>query len=177
MVITQHMPATFTPILAEHMTKLGGLPCAEARDGELLTGRPDPSGAGQPPPAGRGHGQRRCGLRLRTRRRRTSAALRVDPMLRSAAARLRRSGAGGDADRHGPRRAATARARWSRPAAPRWPRTRRPAWSGACPAPSRQAGLCHRVLPLPALAPAVLELLQSGLRPAPVARASQEPRA
>ena len=36
-VLTQHMPATFTPILAEHISKLGGLPCAEAKDGEALT--------------------------------------------------------------------------------------------------------------------------------------------
>ena len=35
-VLTQHMPATFTPILAEHITRLGGLPCAEAKDGEML---------------------------------------------------------------------------------------------------------------------------------------------
>jgi len=35
-VITQHMPATFTAILAEHITKQTGLPCAEARDGETL---------------------------------------------------------------------------------------------------------------------------------------------
>ena len=35
-VLTQHMPRTFTPILAEHIRKLGGLPCAEARDGEAL---------------------------------------------------------------------------------------------------------------------------------------------
>jgi len=35
-VLTQHMPATFTPLLAEHITKLGGLPCAEAKDGEVL---------------------------------------------------------------------------------------------------------------------------------------------
>src|ERR1700761_3083231 len=35
-VMTQHMPATFTAILAEHISKLGGLPCAEAKDGELL---------------------------------------------------------------------------------------------------------------------------------------------
>ena len=39
-ILTQHMPATFTPILAEHITRLGGLPCAEAKDGEpLLPGR------------------------------------------------------------------------------------------------------------------------------------------
>lgn len=35
-VLTQHMPATFTPILAEHLTRLGAMPCAEARDGERL---------------------------------------------------------------------------------------------------------------------------------------------
>jgi two-component system chemotaxis response regulator CheB len=35
-VLTQHMPATFTPILAEHITRLGGLPCAEAKDNEPL---------------------------------------------------------------------------------------------------------------------------------------------
>lgn len=35
-VLTQHMPATFTPILADHLNRLGGTPCAEARDGEKL---------------------------------------------------------------------------------------------------------------------------------------------
>ncbi|HEY8287975.1 MAG TPA: response regulator, partial [Acetobacteraceae bacterium] len=29
-VLTQHMPAMFIPILAEHLTRLGGMPCAEA---------------------------------------------------------------------------------------------------------------------------------------------------
>ncbi|MBL4741289.1 MAG: hypothetical protein JKY12_09865, partial [Sneathiella sp.] len=37
--ITQHMPATFTAILAEHLTKIYGLPCAEAIDGEKVVGR------------------------------------------------------------------------------------------------------------------------------------------
>jgi len=35
-VLTQHMPATFTPILAEHISKIGGLPCAKAKHGETL---------------------------------------------------------------------------------------------------------------------------------------------
>ena len=35
-VLTQHMPATFTPILAEHIDRLGILPCAEARHGARL---------------------------------------------------------------------------------------------------------------------------------------------
>ncbi len=36
-ILTQHMPPTFTPILADHINRLGGLPCAEAKDGEMLT--------------------------------------------------------------------------------------------------------------------------------------------
>ena len=39
-VITQHMLATFTKILADHIDRLGGMKCAEAIDGEkLLPGR------------------------------------------------------------------------------------------------------------------------------------------
>jgi len=39
-LITQHMPPTFIPILAEHVSRVGGLPCAEAKDGErILPGR------------------------------------------------------------------------------------------------------------------------------------------
>ncbi len=36
MVLTQHMPATFTPILAEHLNRLDSAPCAEVQDGEVL---------------------------------------------------------------------------------------------------------------------------------------------
>ena len=35
-VITQHMPATFTAILAENLGKASGLPSAEGRDGDVL---------------------------------------------------------------------------------------------------------------------------------------------
>ncbi|MBL6934202.1 MAG: chemotaxis response regulator protein-glutamate methylesterase [Alphaproteobacteria bacterium] len=39
-LITQHMPATFTTILAEHLTKTSGRTCAEAIDGErIVSGR------------------------------------------------------------------------------------------------------------------------------------------
>ncbi len=34
--ITQHMPATFTAILAEHLAKISGMNCAEAIDGEKV---------------------------------------------------------------------------------------------------------------------------------------------
>ena len=35
-VVTQHMPATFTTILAEHIAKASGWPCTEAADGMAL---------------------------------------------------------------------------------------------------------------------------------------------
>jgi two-component system chemotaxis response regulator CheB len=35
-LITQHMPATFTGILAEHMASSSGLPAAEGKDGEKV---------------------------------------------------------------------------------------------------------------------------------------------
>ena len=35
-ILTQHMPATFVPMLAEHITRVGGLPCAVARQGDTL---------------------------------------------------------------------------------------------------------------------------------------------
>ena len=39
-VVTQHMPATFTKLLAEHIGKVSGLPCAEGEDGEpVVAGR------------------------------------------------------------------------------------------------------------------------------------------
>ncbi len=39
-VVAQHMPATFTPMLAAHLHRLGGMPCSEACDTEpLLPGR------------------------------------------------------------------------------------------------------------------------------------------
>ncbi|WP_337995951.1 chemotaxis response regulator protein-glutamate methylesterase [Oleispirillum naphthae] len=37
-IITQHMPATFTTILAEHITRVTGWPAKEAQDGEVLRG-------------------------------------------------------------------------------------------------------------------------------------------
>ncbi len=35
-VVTQHMPPFFTTILAEHINRQSGVPCAEAKDGEAL---------------------------------------------------------------------------------------------------------------------------------------------
>jgi len=35
-VVTQHMPATFTAILADHITRMTGWPCSEAKTGDQL---------------------------------------------------------------------------------------------------------------------------------------------
>ncbi|HEX2581873.1 MAG TPA: chemotaxis response regulator protein-glutamate methylesterase [Dongiaceae bacterium] len=36
--ITQHMPSTFTAMLAEHLQEVSGIPAAEGRDGEFVSG-------------------------------------------------------------------------------------------------------------------------------------------
>jgi two-component system chemotaxis response regulator CheB len=33
--VTQHMPAAFTPLLAEHLARVAGCPCTEAKNGEI----------------------------------------------------------------------------------------------------------------------------------------------
>ena len=38
-LITQHMPATFTTILAEHISRVSGWAAAEAKDGEVIKGK------------------------------------------------------------------------------------------------------------------------------------------
>ena len=37
MLITQHMPPTFTTILAEHLSRAANCPAREADDGEAIT--------------------------------------------------------------------------------------------------------------------------------------------
>ena len=157
-VLTQHMPATFMPILAEHLSKLGGMPCAEAKDGDVLA---------------TGHiylapGDRhllidtgRAGLlaRLSADPPENFCRPSVDPMLRSAAAACdgrvlvaMLTGMGQDG----------------------LIGTRRVIDAGGCavaqdeatsvvwgmPGAVAQAGLCHAVPPLPRIAPKLLEMLR-----------------
>ncbi len=157
-VITQHMPATFTPLLAEHITRLGLMPCAEARDGDVLV-------------AGRLYlapGDRhllveggRTGLRARLTTDPPENFCRpsVDPMLRSAAVACdgrvlvaMLTGMGHDGLEG----------------------TRRVIDAGGCaigqdeassvvwgmPGAVAQAGLCHAVLPLPKIPIKLLDLLK-----------------
>ena len=85
LLVTQHMPATFTAILADHLDRIGGPPCAEAKDGEA----PLPGRAYLAP--GDTHltvAQEPGGPRLRLSKAPPENFCRpaVDPMLRSVAA-------------------------------------------------------------------------------------------
>jgi two-component system chemotaxis response regulator CheB len=157
-VLTQHMPATFTPILAEHISKLGGLPCAEAKHGEALA-------------AGRIYlapGDRhlmvdgsRSGLQVRLTSDPPENFCRpsVDPMLRSATeacqgrvlvAMLTGMGQDGLA---GTRRVVEAGG-----SAIAQDEATSVVWG--MPGAVAQAGLCHAVLPLPRIAQKLLDMLR-----------------
>ena len=72
-LITQHMPPTFTTILAEHLARASHRPAHEGVDGELVKPGQDLSGAGRPSYA-RGAPGRACGDRARRRTRRSISA-------------------------------------------------------------------------------------------------------
>ena len=158
-VLTQHMPATFTPILADHIARLGGMPCAEAKDGEMLA-----EGRIYVAPGDR-HliVEGRAGMfraRLTTDPPENYCRPSVDPMLRSACtasdgrvlvAMLTGMGHDGLAG------------------------TRQVIDAGGCaiaqdeatsvvwgmPGAIVQAGLCHAVLPLPAMAGKLRDMLKA----------------
>ena len=157
-VMTQHMPPTFTPILAEHISKLGGLPCAEAKEGESLV-----SGRIYLAPGDR-HllvDASRSGLvaRVTTDPPENFCRPSVDPMLRSAAAACdgrvlvaMLTGMGQDG------LAGTRRVIDAGGSAVAQDEATSVVWG--MPGAVAQAGLCHAVLPLPRIAPKLLELLR-----------------
>ncbi|HET8995864.1 MAG TPA: chemotaxis response regulator protein-glutamate methylesterase [Acetobacteraceae bacterium] len=157
-VLTQHMPPTFTPILAEHLTKLGGMPCGEAKDKEVLL----PSRIYLAP------GDRHLlveGARGAMRARLSDAPAEnfcrpsVDPMLRSAAAACEGrvlvamlTGMGHDG------LAGTRVVVQAGGAALAQDETTSVVWG--MPGAIAEAGLCHAVLPLTRLAPKLLDMLR-----------------
>jgi two-component system, chemotaxis family, protein-glutamate methylesterase/glutaminase len=157
-VLTQHMPATFTPILAEHITKLGGLPCAEAKDGEPLTvGRIHLAPGDRHLIVERGRGG--LAARLTTDPPENFCRPSVDPMLRSAATACdgrvlvtMLTGMGQDG------LVGTTRVIEAGGAAVAQDEATSVVWG--MPGAVAQAGLCHAVLPLPRIAPQLLELLR-----------------
>ena len=159
-VATQHMPPSFIPILAEHITKLGGLPCAAAIEGDTL--RPDRIYLA---PGDRHllvvRGPAGFQARLSDGKPENFCRPAVDPMLRSAteatggrvlAVMLTGMGHDGlEGTRALIAQGGTAIAQdeassvvWGMPGA------------------IARAGLCHAILPLPAIAARVLTLLPGG---------------
>jgi two-component system chemotaxis response regulator CheB len=157
-VLTQHMPPAFTSMLADHLTRLGVIPCHEARDGEPLA-------------AGHLHlapGDRHMlieGTTGRLRVRLTSdppenfCRPSVDPMLRSAAVAcdgrvmvtmLTGMGHDGLAGTRAVIEAGGSAIAQDEASSIVW----------GMPGTVAQAGLCHAVLPLPQIAPKLLELLK-----------------
>jgi len=181
-ILTQHMPATFTPILAEHITRLGGLPCAEAKDGEpLLPGQiylapgdkhliiehGDGTAAGRS--AGKDFGYRGTSGNVMARARLSTdppenfCRPAVDPMLRSAAivcggrvlvTMLTGMGHDGLAGTRQVVEAGGAAVAQDEATSVVW----------GMPGAIAQAGLCHAVLPLPRIAPKLLDMLRGAAR-------------
>lgn len=83
-LITQHMPATFTAILAEHLAKATGVPAAEGQDGEVVQPRRIYVAPGGHHMTVERQGLNRV-LRLNTDPPENFCRPAVDPMLRSVA--------------------------------------------------------------------------------------------
>jgi two-component system, chemotaxis family, protein-glutamate methylesterase/glutaminase len=157
-VLTQHMPATFTPILAEHITKLGRLPCAEAKDGEpLLNDRVYLAPGDKHLIVETMGGTLRA--RLSTDPPENFCRPSVDPMLRSASIAcdgrvlvVMLTGMGHDG------LAGTRQVIEAGGTAVAQDEATSVVWG--MPGAIAQAGLCHAVLPLPKIAVKLLELLR-----------------
>jgi two-component system chemotaxis response regulator CheB len=157
-VITQHMPATFTPILADHLNRLGLMPCTEARDGEsLVAGRIYLApGDRHLLVEGSRHGLR---ARVTTDPPENFCRPSVDPMLRSASVACEGrvlvailTGMGQDG------LAGTKKVIEAGGAAIGQDEASSVVWG--MPGAIAQAGLCNAVLPLPKIAPRLLEMLK-----------------
>jgi two-component system chemotaxis response regulator CheB len=84
-LITQHMPATFTTILAEHLARIANRPCAEAKDGEALEAGRIYVAPGDFHLVVDGHGPGKRSLKLLKTPPENFCRPAVDPMLRSLA--------------------------------------------------------------------------------------------
>lgn len=159
-VLTQHMPPTFTPILADHLGKLGPMPCAEAQDGEALE-----AGRLYLAPGDRHLLVEGAAGRLRVRLSvdppENFCRPAVDPMLRSACAAaggrvlvvmLTGMGYDGLAGTRAVVEAGGTAIAQDEATSVVW----------GMPGAIAQAGLCHAVLPMPRIAGKVVDMLGAG---------------
>jgi two-component system chemotaxis response regulator CheB len=157
-VLTQHMPAAFTPLLAQHLDKLGAVPCTEAQDNDkLLAGRLYLAPGNRHLLVEGSPGQFRA--RINDGAPENFCRPSVDPMLRSATAAcagrvlvVMLTGMGHDG------LAGTRAVIAAGGAALAQDEASSVVWG--MPGAIAQAGLCHRVLPLTQLGAATLDTLK-----------------
>jgi two-component system chemotaxis response regulator CheB len=159
-VLTQHMPPSFTRMLAEHLSKLGATPCAEAQDGQTIEAGQIYLAPGDRHLLIQAEGARLV-ARLSDSPPENYCRPSVDPMLRSAVAAcggailmVMLTGMGHDG------LAGTREVIAAGGAALAQDEATSVVWG--MPGAIANAGLCHKVLPLPRLAAATLELLKTG---------------
>ena len=159
-VLTQHMPPSFTPLLAEQLSRLGGFPCSEAADGAILA-----KGHIAVAPGGRhllvAREADHLVARLDDGPAENFCRPSVDPMLRSAATAcngrilmVMLTGMGHDG------LAGTKALIAAGGMAVAQDEATSVVWG--MPGAIARAGLCHAVLPLPSLAERVAQLLRAG---------------
>jgi two-component system chemotaxis response regulator CheB len=157
-VLTQHMPPSFTGMLADHLTRLGGMPCREARDGDSLMPRQILLAPGDKHMLIEG-APGRLKVRLTSDPPENFCRPSVDPMLRSANAAcdgrilvtmLTGMGHDGLAGTRAVVDAGGAAIAQDEATSVVW----------GMPGAIAQAGLCHAVLPLPQIAPKLLDVLK-----------------
>jgi two-component system chemotaxis response regulator CheB len=159
-VLTQHMPPAFTPMLAEHLTKLGFAPCSEARDRDTIEAGRLYLAPGDKHLLVESSGGKLI-ARLSDSPPENFCRPSVDPMLRSATAAcggavlmVMLTGMGHDG-LSGTRELIAAGG-----AALAQDEATSVVWG--MPGAIAQAGLCHKILPLPQLASATLDILKGG---------------
>lgn len=155
-LITQHMPATFTTILAEHIHRISGWEAAEGKDGEVVRGGRVYIAPGDFHMVVEARGAEKV-IRLNKNPPENFCRPSVDPMLRSMAAIWGKrvlvtilTGMGSDGLRGGQAVVAAGGAviAQDEPTSVVW----------GMPGAVAQAGICSAVLPLPEIAPYILKL-------------------
>lgn len=155
-LITQHMPATFTTILAEHISRVSGWDAREAQDGEVIKGGRVYIAPGDFHMIVEAKGAEKV-LRLNKNPPENFCRPAVDPMLRSLAANYGKrviacilTGMGADGMKGGQAVVASGGSVIAQDEATSV------VWG--MPGAAASAGICSAVLPLPEIAPWIMKL-------------------
>lgn len=159
--ITQHMPAAFTSVLATHITECGSLPCVEAKDGMVVLGRTIYLAPGDFHMTVERTGEKTVTLRLNQNPPENFCRPAVDPMLRSLSdvygdklfiTILTGMGSDGQKGTKIAVKAGAAVIAQNEATSVVW----------GMPAAVAHSGLCHAVLPLDEIGPAIAKIASKG---------------